>query len=68
MLGALGALVPELIERSSSYRFLDPVWWSVGYTKLQVRRTAQAVPISVTCAAICNGLNHSCDMALARAI
>jgi len=37
MLGALGALAPELFERASSYRFLDPVWWSVGYTKLQVR-------------------------------
>lgn len=35
MLGALGALIPELLDLSGAFHFAEPVWWRVGYSKLQ---------------------------------
>ncbi|GJP37142.1 hypothetical protein CLOM_g21582 [Closterium sp. NIES-68] len=35
MLGALGVVVPELMQRYSGTAFLEAVWWRVGYAKLQ---------------------------------
>lgn len=35
MLGALGALIPEILQYFSSVDFTEPVWWKVGYAKLQ---------------------------------
>ncbi|CAI5482346.1 unnamed protein product [Closterium sp. Yama58-4] len=34
MLGALGAVVPEVLQRYSNTTFLEPVWWRVGAAKL----------------------------------
>ncbi|XP_010684774.2 chlorophyll a-b binding protein 7, chloroplastic isoform X2 [Beta vulgaris subsp. vulgaris] len=36
MLGALGALVPEILDLSETSHFPEPVWWRVGYSKLKV--------------------------------
>lgn len=36
MLGALGALIPELLDLSGVIHFVEPIWWKVGYAKLQV--------------------------------
>lgn len=36
MLGALGALIPELLELVGAFHFVEPVWWRVGYSKLKV--------------------------------
>ncbi|KAK1406683.1 hypothetical protein QVD17_42208 [Tagetes erecta] len=35
MLGALGALIPELLELVGGFDFVEAVWWRVGYSKLQ---------------------------------
>ncbi|CAO2817431.1 unnamed protein product [Amaranthus hypochondriacus] len=35
MLGALGALIPEILDLSGAFHFVEPVWWRVGYSKLQ---------------------------------
>ncbi|KAK9819735.1 hypothetical protein WJX72_001743 [[Myrmecia] bisecta] len=35
MLGALGALLPEVLQYAGVAQFLEPVWWNVGYAKLQ---------------------------------
>ncbi|CAI9115324.1 OLC1v1016199C2 [Oldenlandia corymbosa var. corymbosa] len=35
MLAALGALIPEVLELSGTFHFAEPVWWRVGYSKLQ---------------------------------
>ncbi|XP_026404366.1 chlorophyll a-b binding protein 7, chloroplastic-like isoform X1 [Papaver somniferum] len=35
MLGALGALIPELLDLSGVIHFVEPIWWKVGYAKLQ---------------------------------
>ncbi|XP_047324294.1 chlorophyll a-b binding protein 7, chloroplastic [Impatiens glandulifera] len=35
MLGALGALIPELLNLLGTFQFVEPVWWRVGYSKLQ---------------------------------
>ncbi|WCJ19816.1 Chlorophyll A-B binding family protein [Euphorbia peplus] len=35
MLAALGALIPEILELSGAFHFVEPVWWRVGYSKLQ---------------------------------
>ncbi|XP_021732293.1 chlorophyll a-b binding protein 7, chloroplastic-like isoform X2 [Chenopodium quinoa] len=34
MLGALGALIPEILDLSGASHFAEPVWWRVGYSKL----------------------------------
>ncbi|KAH9677836.1 chlorophyll a-b binding protein 7 [Citrus sinensis] len=36
MLGALGALVPEVLDMVGAFHLVEPVWWRVGYSKLQV--------------------------------
>ncbi|KAK8937393.1 hypothetical protein KSP39_PZI011792 [Platanthera zijinensis] len=35
MLASLGVLVPELLELLGIVHFVEPVWWRVGYAKLQ---------------------------------
>ncbi|KAL1833182.1 hypothetical protein ACET3Z_002833 [Daucus carota] len=35
MLAALGALIPELLDLLGAFDFIEPVWWRVGYSKLQ---------------------------------
>ncbi|XP_050235428.1 chlorophyll a-b binding protein 7, chloroplastic isoform X1 [Mercurialis annua] len=35
MLAALGALVPEVLDLSGAFHFIEPVWWRVGYSKLK---------------------------------
>eukprot|EP00884_Botryococcus_braunii_P002434 jgi/Botrbrau1/12191/Bobra.0186s0097.1 len=34
MLGALGALLPEVLQVGGAASFLEPRWWNVGYAKL----------------------------------
>lgn len=36
MLGALGALIPEVLDMVGAFHFVEPVWWRVGYSKLKV--------------------------------
>lgn len=36
MLAALGALIPELLDLTGLFQFVEPVWWRVGYSKLKV--------------------------------
>ncbi|ERN11501.1 chlorophyll a-b binding protein of LHCII type I, chloroplastic isoform X1 [Amborella trichopoda] len=35
MLASLGVLIPELLHQFGIVRFVEPVWWRVGYAKLQ---------------------------------
>ncbi|XP_017976060.1 PREDICTED: chlorophyll a-b binding protein of LHCII type 1 [Theobroma cacao] len=35
MLAALGVVVPEILDLSGFSHFVEPVWWRVGYSKLQ---------------------------------
>ncbi|CAN4123145.1 unnamed protein product [Withania somnifera] len=35
MLAALGALIPELLNLTGLFQFVEPVWWRVGYSKLK---------------------------------
>ncbi|CAK8569762.1 unnamed protein product [Lathyrus sativus] len=35
MLASLGALIPELLHLLGAFHFVEPVWWRVGYSKLQ---------------------------------
>lgn len=35
MLGALGVVIPEILDKFSGVDFVEPVWWRVGYAKLQ---------------------------------
>ncbi|CAN1230223.1 Chlorophyll a-b binding protein 7, chloroplastic [Linum grandiflorum] len=35
MLGALGAVIPEVLDFCGAVDFAEPVWWRVGYAKLQ---------------------------------
>lgn len=35
MLGALGALIPEVLDMVGAFHFVEPVWWRVGYSKLK---------------------------------
>ncbi|KFK42074.1 hypothetical protein AALP_AA2G207800 [Arabis alpina] len=35
MLAALGALIPEVFDLTGAFHFAEPVWWRVGYSKLQ---------------------------------
>lgn len=37
MLAALGVVVPELLDLFGLVHFVEPVWWKVGYAKLQVQ-------------------------------
>lgn len=34
MLGALGALIPEVLQLTGATTFLEDRWWNVGYVKL----------------------------------
>lgn len=36
MLAALGVVIPELLDLFGIVHFVEPVWWKVGYAKLQV--------------------------------
>jgi len=36
MLASVGALIPELLDLLGVFHFVEPVWWRVGYSKLQV--------------------------------
>ncbi|XP_050268040.1 chlorophyll a-b binding protein 7, chloroplastic isoform X2 [Quercus robur] len=36
MLASLGVLVPEVLDILGAFHFVEPVWWRVGYSKLQV--------------------------------
>ncbi|CAJ2675845.1 unnamed protein product [Trifolium pratense] len=36
MLASVGALIPELLDLLGAFHFVEPVWWRVGYSKLQV--------------------------------
>ncbi|XP_074263983.1 chlorophyll a-b binding protein 7, chloroplastic isoform X2 [Silene latifolia] len=35
MLGAFGALIPEILDLSGTVHFAEPIWWRVGYSKLK---------------------------------
>ncbi|KAK7283811.1 hypothetical protein RIF29_13557 [Crotalaria pallida] len=35
MLASLGALIPEILDMSGAFHFVEPVWWRVGYSKLK---------------------------------
>ncbi|KAI5392660.1 chlorophyll a-b binding protein 7, chloroplastic [Lathyrus oleraceus] len=35
MLASVGALIPELLHLLGPFHFVEPVWWRVGYSKLQ---------------------------------
>lgn len=35
MLAALGVIIPELLDQMGIVQFAEPVWWKVGYAKLQ---------------------------------
>ncbi|XP_026658469.1 chlorophyll a-b binding protein 7, chloroplastic isoform X1 [Phoenix dactylifera] len=35
MLASLGVVVPELLDQFGVVHFVEPVWWKVGYAKLQ---------------------------------
>ncbi|XP_078170285.1 chlorophyll A-B binding family protein [Carex rostrata] len=35
MLAALGVVIPELLDLLGIVHFVEPVWWKVGYAKLQ---------------------------------
>ncbi|CAN6173869.1 unnamed protein product [Urochloa humidicola] len=35
MLAALGVVIPELLDLFGLVHFAEPVWWKVGYAKLQ---------------------------------
>jgi light-harvesting complex II chlorophyll a/b binding protein 7 len=37
MLAALGVVVPEVLDLFGLVHFVEPVWWKVGYAKLQVK-------------------------------
>jgi hypothetical protein len=36
MLASVGAVIPELLDLLGAFHFVEPVWWRVGYSKLQV--------------------------------
>ncbi|KAK2452194.1 Chlorophyll a-b binding protein 7, chloroplastic [Trifolium repens] len=35
MLASVGAVIPELLDLLGAFHFVEPVWWRVGYSKLQ---------------------------------
>ncbi|XP_051118165.1 chlorophyll a-b binding protein 7, chloroplastic [Andrographis paniculata] len=35
MLAALGVLIPEILDLTGAFQFVEPVWWRVGYSKLK---------------------------------
>ncbi|KAL2319165.1 hypothetical protein Fmac_033041 [Flemingia macrophylla] len=35
MLASVGALIPEILDLSGAFHFVEPVWWRVGYSKLK---------------------------------
>lgn len=49
MLAALGVVIPEVLDRFFDINFAEPVWWRVGYSKLQ----ASNYNINSSCFLIC---------------
>jgi len=43
MLAALGVIIPELLDKMHIVHFVEPVWWRVGYAKLQVSAVMQTL-------------------------
>ncbi|CAM8878325.1 hypothetical protein QQ045_019057 [Rhodiola kirilowii] len=35
MLAALGALIPEVLDLTGAFHFVEPIWWKVGFSKLK---------------------------------
>lgn len=50
MLAALGVVIPELLDRFGGVQFSEPVWWKVGYAKLQVIISTGALSYSAVLA------------------
>lgn len=46
MLASIGVIVPELLEELGFVHFVEPVWWKVGYAKLQVSGLVQLINLS----------------------
>ncbi|URE34446.1 LRR, partial [Musa troglodytarum] len=46
MLASIGVIVPELLEELGFVHFVEPVWWKVGYAKLQVSGSVQLINLS----------------------
>lgn len=38
MLGAMGALIPEILVKYFGVDFPEAIWWKVGYAKLEVNK------------------------------
>jgi len=52
MLAALGVVIPELLDLFGLVHFVEPVWWKVGYAKLQVKHWYSCLPILNLCSTI----------------
>ncbi|WOG84068.1 hypothetical protein DCAR_0103248 [Daucus carota subsp. sativus] len=47
MLAALCPLIPESLNLLGAFNFIEPVWWSVGYNKLQeIQQLSLTITIS----------------------
>lgn len=49
MLAALGVVIPELLDLFGLVHFVEPVWWKVGYAKLQVKHWCSYLQILNLC-------------------
>jgi len=52
MLAALGVVIPELLDLFGLVHFVEPVWWKVGYAKLQVKHWYSCLAILNLCSTI----------------